>query len=84
MAILQAGKYETGQAASWRDGDFNADGVVDSSDLLKALRTGRYADGEYLEDWELVEPTTAERPSIDPESTLAADEVDDVMSTYVP
>ena len=82
MSIMRAAKYETGEAASWRDGDFNADGVVDSSDLLIALRTGRYADGEYLEDWQGFDRTAAEAPSVDSKSTLAADDVDDVMSTY--
>ena len=41
-AVRQAGKYLTGQAASWSQGDWNGDGVFDSLDVVAALQSGRY------------------------------------------
>ena len=36
ILVLQAGKYETGQFATWAEGDWTGDGKFDSSDLLLA------------------------------------------------
>ncbi len=38
VQIVVAGKYLTGQPASWADGDFNGDGVFDQRDLVAALQ----------------------------------------------
>ena len=37
VQLMQAGKYMTGQAAVWREGDWNGDGVCDQLDLVAAL-----------------------------------------------
>ena len=40
--VLQAGKYLTGQPASFSEGDWNADGVFDQLDITAALQSGTY------------------------------------------
>lgn len=40
--MFQAGKYEQGSAAIWEEGDWNGDGLFDSSDLVAAFRGGHY------------------------------------------
>ena len=45
--VLRAGKFETGQPASWEQGDWNGDGVFDRSDVLAALQTGNYLRENY-------------------------------------
>jgi hypothetical protein len=42
VAVLQAGKYRTGRAATFAEGDWNGDGVFDQFDIMAALRTDRY------------------------------------------
>ena len=42
VAVLQAGKYRTGQGADWSQGDWNGDGLSDQLDVVAALRTGNY------------------------------------------
>jgi len=42
VAMLAAGKYQTGQPATWADGDFTGDGVFDQNDLVMALQSGHY------------------------------------------
>jgi hypothetical protein len=41
-AVLQGGKYLTGQPASWSEGDWNGDGQFDQLDVVAALRAGSY------------------------------------------
>jgi hypothetical protein len=45
VQVLQAGKYRTGQPATFAEGDWNRDGVFDQFDIIAALRTGRYSPG---------------------------------------
>jgi hypothetical protein len=57
--VLTAGKYLTGQSATWGDGDWNAvlagepgapaagDGVFDQRDLVMALAHGNFLTGSY-------------------------------------
>ena len=40
--VLEAGKFASGQPATWQEGDFNDDGVFDRSDIIAALQTGNY------------------------------------------
>ena len=47
VKILAAGKYLTGEAASWGEGDWNGDGVFDSGDIVLALLTGIYLSGPF-------------------------------------
>ncbi|MFM7184109.1 MAG: hypothetical protein ACKO4Z_04965 [Planctomycetota bacterium] len=45
--FVSAGKYGTGEAASWAEGDFNYDGVVDVLDAADFATTGLYNAGSY-------------------------------------
>lgn len=42
VQVFAAGKYETGQAATWAQGDWNEDGVFNSSDLSYAYANNTY------------------------------------------
>lgn len=42
VAVLVAGKYETGFEANWAEGDWDGDGSFDSADLVVALVDGGY------------------------------------------
>lgn len=41
-AVFEAGKYETGEDATWGEGDWNHDGVFNSQDFVAALQAGNY------------------------------------------
>lgn len=45
VRVLQAGKYGTGQPASWSEGDWNGDGVFNQLDIVLALQAGTYTGG---------------------------------------
>jgi autotransporter-associated beta strand protein len=45
--VLTAGKFNTGDPATWAEGDFNYDGVVDVLDAADFITTGLYNDGPY-------------------------------------
>ena len=59
VQVLQAGKYLSGQPATWGDGDWNGgpggypgeppagDGLFDQLDIVAALQTGAYLSGAY-------------------------------------
>ena len=47
-AVLGAGKYRTGEAAEWRQGDWDGDGAFDQLDIVAALQTGNYLQGPYV------------------------------------
>jgi hypothetical protein len=47
VAVLQAGKYRSNQAASWSEGDWNGDGVFNQLDIVAALQTDNYLQGAY-------------------------------------
>lgn len=47
VKVLQAGKYLTGQPATFEEGDWNGDDVFDQRDILAALQTGAYVEGPY-------------------------------------
>ena len=42
VAVLTAGKYETGLEANWAEGDWDGDGSFDSADFVRALVDGGY------------------------------------------
>jgi hypothetical protein len=42
VLVFQAGKYETGQPATWAEGDWNEDGVFNSSDFVYANQNNTY------------------------------------------
>ena len=41
IKVFTANLYETGQRATWGQGDWNCDGKFDSSDLVEAFKDGR-------------------------------------------
>jgi hypothetical protein len=43
--VLASGTYEANVAAVWSTGDFNGDGITNSSDLVVALADGGYEQG---------------------------------------
>jgi hypothetical protein len=45
VQVFAAGKYETGELASWAEGDWNADGIFDSGDMVTAFADGGYEKG---------------------------------------
>jgi hypothetical protein len=47
VLILLAGKYLTGKAATWGEGDWTGDGLFDQRDIVAALATGSYLSGPY-------------------------------------
>ena len=51
--ILAAGKFETGEEATWQEGDFTGDGLVTSDDIGAVLASGLFEAGPYA----FAEPT---------------------------
>lgn len=47
MNIVAGGRFNSGLPATWRDGDFNDDGLVDGLDFVALVATGLYARGDY-------------------------------------
>lgn len=47
MNIVTGGKFNSGLPATWRDGDFNDDGLVDGLDFVALMSTGLYSRGYY-------------------------------------
>ncbi|MCA9218197.1 MAG: hypothetical protein KDB27_34250 [Planctomycetales bacterium] len=45
VAVFQAQKFETGQAATWAEGDWSGDGEFSSSDFVIAFSNGGYEKG---------------------------------------
>ncbi len=42
IQVLQAGKFRTGEPATWEEGDWNADAVFDRLDIVAALQAGDF------------------------------------------
>ncbi len=56
IQVFQSGKYETGESATWGEGDWDDDGYFDTGDLLSAFQNGAYRQPEPPEiDVELVD-----------------------------
>jgi hypothetical protein len=47
IVVLQGGKYVTGQHATWREGDFNGDGLFNQGDIIVALQPNHYLAGPF-------------------------------------
>lgn len=45
VQVFSAGKFETGEGATWGQGDWNADGVFNSGDLVAAFSDGGFEVG---------------------------------------
>jgi autotransporter-associated beta strand protein len=48
LAFISAGRFDTGQAATWDTGDFDYNGVVDFDDVLAMISAGVFDQGPYL------------------------------------
>ena len=57
--VLEAGKYETGQAAGWDEGDWNGDAIFGTGDFVTALIDGGYELGPKQDVAAVPEPTSA-------------------------
>ena len=57
VQVLEAGKYETLQPASWSEGDWNGDGTFGTGDLVKALADGGYEKTSQEEVQAVPEPS---------------------------
>lgn len=57
VAVFQAGRYETGNVATWSQGDWNADGVFNSGDFVTGFQGGGYEQGPRGEVRAVPEPT---------------------------
>ena len=56
VAIFGAGKYDTGTAANWGEGDWNGDGLFNSGDLVTAFSDGGFEVGPLAAS-QVPEPT---------------------------
>ncbi len=56
VQVLETGKYETQQYASWSEGDWNGDGVFGTGDLVIALEDGGYEQGPRTDAMAVPEP----------------------------
>ena len=45
IEVFQAGKFETGNSASWSEGDWSGDGLFGTSDLILAFQDGGFEQG---------------------------------------
>ena len=45
VVVFQAGKYESGESATWSEGDWTGDGRFGSGDLVAAFQNGGYEQG---------------------------------------
>ena len=46
--MLSGGKYNTGTAATFAEGDWNEDGLFNQLDIVAALQSGNYLTGAAL------------------------------------
>ena len=58
VKVFTAGKYETGEAASWGEGDWNGDLSFGSGDLVTAFTDGGYEAGARAPAAAVPEPST--------------------------
>ena len=58
VEVFTAGKYETGQAAGWGEGDWDGDLQFNSSDFVAAFTNGGYEVGPRAAVNAVPEPTT--------------------------
>ena len=56
MQVLHVGKYETGDEASWAEGDWSGDGIFNSADFVIAFQDGGYELGPRMNATAVPEP----------------------------
>lgn len=49
VLVLQSGKFNTDQLATWAEGDWDGDGLFTAKDLVAALASGNYGIGPYAD-----------------------------------
>ncbi len=59
VEVFQKGKYETGSAAGWAEGDWSGDALFDSSDFVAAFQMGGYEKGPRAAVSAVPEPGSA-------------------------
>lgn len=59
VAVFQAGKFETGAAASWGEGDWDGNGVFGSGDFVAAFQDGGFEQGPRAAVASVPEPAGA-------------------------
>jgi hypothetical protein len=47
LQVFRAGKFDSGEPATWQEGDWNGDNVFDRLDVIAALQAGNYLEGPY-------------------------------------
>ena len=65
VAVLQAGKYLTGEPATFSEGDWNGDGLFDSLDIVAALQEGNYQPGLAAQSSDLSKPSNRVEDAVD-------------------
>ena len=68
VSINSSGKYGTGTAAVWSQGDFNYDGVTNVFDLVSINSAGVYGQGSYFS----ASPTSVGSVAAVPEQSFTA------------
>lgn len=58
VKVFQVGKYETGQDASWGEGDWNGDGFFTSDDFVTSFQHGGYEKGPRVSVTAVPEPSS--------------------------
>jgi hypothetical protein len=58
VKVFVAGKYETGNPATWEEGDWNGDKVFNSTDFVNAFIGGGYEKGRRAATSAVPEPTS--------------------------
>ena len=56
VQVFAAGKYETGESSGWAGGDWNCDGIFNSSDMVTAFVDGGYEQGPRADAVAVPEP----------------------------
>ncbi|MCA9213493.1 MAG: hypothetical protein KDB27_10535, partial [Planctomycetales bacterium] len=50
IQAMKSGKFDTGESATWDDGDWSQDGEFTSRDFMEAFVDGEYLQGAYSDD----------------------------------
>ena len=74
VLVLQGQKYDTGEVATWRQGDWDQNGRFDRFDIIKSQQIGLYLQGPY-------EATSGDLDREDPGTDLTDQVFDEVGRT---
>lgn len=59
VSVFQAGKFETGQSATWTEGDWNGDKLFSTADFVAAFQDGGFEQGPRAAVSAVPEPTSS-------------------------